>query len=120
MMAREKFAARRATTTLNVDHRYRDGETRQLCVSYSRLPKPGDHPANPTGKIGEVWVNSVDGFEKRVNDDMRDACVAISKDLQNGDTLEFLSKSVLRDGRGKPHGFLGSIVDALRKEPVNA
>jgi|SRR6185312_1734434 len=111
MMAREKFATRRGTITLNVPHRYRDGDTRELCVSYSRLP---------SGRIGEVWVNNVDGYEKRVNDDMRDACIALSKDLQNGDTLEYLSKSVLRDAKGKPHGFLGSVIDRLKKEPVDA
>src|SRR6185312_17327838 len=111
MMPREKFGWRRATETIEIPHRYPSGAEHVLCVSLSRLP---------SGKIGEFWLNAVDGYEKRVNDDMRDACIAASKDLQNGDTLEYLSKSVLRDAKGKPHGFLGSVIDRLKKEPVDA
>ena len=109
-MSREKFSERRDTTTINVKHQYRGADDKTFCISYSRLP---------SGRIGELWVNSVNGYEKLVNDDIRDACVAVSKDLQNGDTVEQLAKSVLRDSRGKAHGFLGSILDVLKKEPIN-
>jgi hypothetical protein len=110
-MAREKFESRRDTRTVNVDHRYPGSDIRSFCISYSRLP---------SGRVGEVWVNSVNGYEKLVNDDVRDACIALSRSLQHGDTLEQISKSVLRDSRGRPHGFVGSLVDMLKKEPVEA
>ena len=111
MMSREKFPPRRATTTIQIEHTYRGSDARALCASYSRLPD---------GRIGEIWINSVNGHEKLVNDDIRDACIAVSKDLQNGDTVEWLAKSVLRDSRGRPHGWMGSVLDALKKEPVDA
>ena len=111
MMSREKFPARRATTTITIEHTYRGADARSLCVSYSPLSD---------GRIGEIWINSVNGYEKLVNDDMRDACVAVSKDLQNGDTIERLAKSVMRDARGKAIGWLGATLDALRKEPIDA
>jgi hypothetical protein len=110
-VSREKFSERRDTITLNVKHRYRGAPPKIYCISFSMLP---------SGRVGELWVNSINGYEKLVNDDVRDACVAVSKDLQNGDTVEQLAKSVLRDSHGKPHGWLGSILDALKKEPVDA
>lgn len=111
-MAREKFANRRATTTISFLHKYHGrGEPDTVCASFSRLP---------TGRIGEAWVNSINGFEKLVTDDLRDACILFSKDLQNGDSLEHLSKSVMRDGRGRAHGLMGSLIDALRREPADA
>lgn len=120
MMAREKFADRHPCVTIDIPHNYRGGDKRTLCVTYSRLPLDGDHPAMPTGRIGAVWINGINGYEKLVNDDMRDSCVTLSKDLQNGDTLERLSKSMMRDGRGKAHGWMGSAIDALKREPVDA
>ena len=109
-MTREKFPNRRSTVTVNVEHSYPSAlAPRTFCISYSRLA---------SGRIGEVWVNSVDGAEKRVNDDVRDTCVTLSRALQHGDSLEQICKSILRDARGRPHGFIGAVIDALRKEPI--
>lgn len=111
-MAREKFAPRRATTTINFPHKYHGrGDADMVCGSFSRLP---------SGRIGEAWINSINGYEKLVTDDLRDSCVILSKDLQNGDTLEYLSKSLMRDGRGRAHGVMGSFIDALKKESADA
>jgi hypothetical protein len=107
-MTREKFTARHDTLTVNIEHQYPSAMVpRTFCISYSPLP---------SGRIGEVWVNSVNGTEKQVNDDMRDTCVALSLALQYGSTLEQMSQSILRDNRGRPQGFLGAVLDALRKE----
>ena len=107
---REKFATRHDTITVNVEHQYPSSQVpRTFCISYSPLP---------SGRIGEVWVNSVDGAERKVHDDLRDACILLSMALQYGATLEQLAKSMLRDARGRPHGVIGAILDALRKEPV--
>ena len=110
-MAREKFDWRRDTITINVTHEYWAGGTRKFCISYSRLP---------SGKVGEVWVNAVNELEKTINDDVRDTCIALSRALQYGDTLEHIAKSIQRDARGKPQGYMGTIVDVLKKEPVDA
>jgi hypothetical protein len=107
-MTRESFATRHATTTVNIEHVYPNTvEPRSLSISYSSLP---------TGRVGEVWINAVNGTEKLVNDDMRDSCVTLSLALQHGSTLDGIAKSLLRDERGRPHGFIGAVVDALRKE----
>lgn len=112
MIPREKFANRHAVTTICIPHGYRDRSPPDvLDISYSRLP---------SGKIGEVWINAINGCEKLINDDMRDTCVAMSRDLQYGDDLDRLGKSVIRDNRGKPLGWLGTVIDALRKESVDA
>jgi len=117
-MARFKFGSRRATTTIDVVHTYPSGATHKVCVSYSRELLPGDDPRDPTGEIREVWINGIDGYEKRMNDDRRDTCIGYSKDLQNGDNVKWLAKSVQRDSRGKPSGLMGSVLDALKKEPI--
>lgn len=117
---REKFDDRHAGITILVTHNYRGGDERDLSITYSRLPLPGDHPYRPTGRIGEIWVNTINEHEKLINDDMRDTCATTSRDLQNGDTVEKLSRSVLRDSRGKPLGWLGTVLDALKKEPIDA
>jgi hypothetical protein len=110
-MAREKFLARRATTTVEIRHRYpTSSDEHSFCISYSRLP---------SGRIGEVWVNTVDGAEKRVNDDVHDTCIAVSLALQYGAPLDQIGRSVLRSERGRPHSFVGAIVDALKKEPMD-
>lgn len=119
-MSRYKLSQRRASTTINVPHSYRGGDDRVLTVSYSREPLPGDHPALPTGRIVEFWLNNINDHEKLINDDMRDTCIGYSKDLQNGDSVEHLAKSVLRDSRGRPHGWVGSVLDALKREPIHA
>ena len=109
-MTREKFSTRHDTITVNVEHQYPSSQVpRTFCISYSPLP---------SGRIGEVWVNSVNGTEKQVNDDMRDTCIILSWLLQKVTSVEELSRSVQRDKRGRPHGFIGAVLDALRKEPV--
>ena len=110
-MAREKFENRNAGTTIEINHNYRGAEDRIFSLTYSRLP---------SGKIGELWINSINGHEKLINDDMRDTCAAVSRSLQYGETVEQLAKSVLRDNRGKSLGWLGAILDALKKEPFYA
>ena len=117
-MAREKFENRHAGTTIDVVHGYRGADKRVISVTYARLPRPGDHPYIPTGRIGEFWVNTVDGNARGVNDDMPDTCLATSRSLQYGETVDQLARSVQRDDRGKPIGWLGSILDALKKEPA--
>jgi len=111
MMAREKFSNRHDARTIDIAHNYRGADERTFSITYSRLPD---------GRIGEVWINSINGHEKLINDDMRDSCVALSRGLQFGDTLEKLAKSVLRDNRGKPLGWVGTVIDALRKETADA
>jgi len=107
-MTREKFASRHDTITVNIEHQYPSAMVpRTFCISYSPLP---------SGRIGEVWVNSVNDTEKQVNVDTHDTCVTLSLALQHGCTLEQLSRSILRDNRGRPQGFLGAVLDALRKE----
>lgn len=109
-MTREKFQSRHDTITVDVEHRYPSAMVpRTFCISYSTLP---------SGRVGEVWVNSVDGAERKVHDDLRDACILLSFALQCGCTIEQLSRSMLRDSRGRPNGVIGAITDALRKEPV--
>ena len=105
-MAREKFAARRATTTLNVPHKYSGrGEPDIICASFSRLP---------SGRLGEIWINSVNGKAKLVTPDIQGACILFSKDLQNGDTLAYLRDSLPRGS------WMRSVADALIKEPADA
>lgn len=111
MMARDKFANRHGGTTIEVSHNYQGASERVFSITYSRLPN---------GKIGELWVNTINDHEKLINDDMRDTCASVSRGLQYGDTVEQLAKSVLRDNRGKPLGWLGCILDALKREPVDA
>ena len=111
MLAREKFSNRHDARTIDVSHSYRGADDRTFSITYSRLS---------SGKIGEIWLNSINGHEKLINDDMRDSCVAISRGLQYGDSLDKLAKSVLRDNRGKPLGWLGTVIDALKKEAPDA
>lgn len=110
MMAREKFSHRHAGTTIEIQHNYRGAGDRTFSITYSRLP---------SGKIGELWLNTINDHEKLINDDMRDTCASISRGLQYGDTVDQLAKSVLRDNRGKPLGWVGTVLDALKKEPAD-
>ena len=109
--ARDKFSNRHDATTIDVKHGYRGADERTFTITYSRLP---------SGKIGVVWIGAINGHEKLINDDMRDTCVAISRGLQYGDSLDRVAKSILRDNRGKPLGWLGTVIDALRKEQADA
>lgn len=111
MMARDKFSNRHAGTTIEIPHNYRGADDRTFSITYARLP---------SGKIGELWINTINGVERLINDDMRDTCAAVSRSLQFGETIEQLAKSVHRDSRGKSLGWLGAILDALKKEPVDA
>jgi len=108
---REKFSNRHGGTTIEVAHNYRGADERVLSVTYSRLP---------SGKIGELWLNTINGHEKLINDDMRDTCATVSRGLQYGDSIEQLARSVLRDSRGKSLGWLGCVLDALKREPADA
>lgn len=110
MLAREKFSNRHAGTTIEIQHNYRGADERTFLITYARLP---------SGKIGELWVNTINGHEKLINDDMRDTCASISRGLQYGDTVDQLAKSVLRDNRGKPLGWVGTVLDALKKETAD-
>lgn len=110
-MARERFPDRHAGTTIEVVHDYRGADARVFLITYARLA---------SGKIGELWINTINGVERLINDDMRDTCAAVSRSLQFGETVEQLAKSVHRDGRGKALGWLGAILDALKKEPADA
>ena len=111
MMAREKFENRHGGMTINIPHGYRDRNPDIYSITYSRLP---------SGKIGELWINAINGYEKLINDDMRDTCAAVSRSLQYGETVDQLAESVLRDNGGKSLGWLGSILDALKEEPAYA
>jgi hypothetical protein len=108
---REKLSNRHAVTTIEINHNYRGAENRIFSIAYSRMP---------SGKIAELWINTINDHEKLINDDMRDTCASVSRSLQYGETVEQLAKSVLRDNRGKPLGWLGTVLDALKKEPVYA
>lgn len=119
-MLREKFSNRHGGMTIEVVHNYPGADERTFSVTYARLPRLGDHPEIPTGRIGELWANTVNGNDKLVNDDMPDTCAAVSRSLQYGETIESLARSMQRDNRGKPIGWLGSVLDALKKEPVDA
>lgn len=108
-MAREKFSDRHAGITVDIQHKYRGSVLKTYCVGYARLD-------DGRGRIGEVWLHAIDGHEKMVNDDMRDQCVILSQALQYGNTLEKAAKSVQRE-KGRPIGWMGTIIDALIKEP---
>lgn len=110
---REKFNNRHAGTTVDIVHKYRRADPKTYTVGYARL-KGG------RGKIGEVWLHAIDGHEKMVNDDMRDQCVILSRSLQFGETLEQAAKSIQREKKNGPAiGWMGNIIDALIKEPVD-
>ena len=108
MSTREKFSNRHAGTTIEVAHNYRGADDRVFSITYARLP---------SGKIGELWINTINGVERLINDDMRDTCASVSRSLQFGETVEQLARSVLRDNKGTALGWLGAILDALKKEP---
>ena len=111
-MTREKFPSRHDTTTVNVEHQYPSAMVpKTFCISHSLLPSES---------IGEVWVNQVNGTEKQVNVDMHDTCVILSFALQYGAPLEEISRGLLRDGRGRPAGFMGAVLDFLKKEQMES
>lgn len=103
MMARKKLPTRRDSITLNVPHKYPGrGEPDIVETTYSNHPE--------TGELAEVWINAINGLAKLVTPDIHASCVILSKDLQNGDTAEYLSGSLLRGSIQK------SVIDAIIKD----
>lgn len=76
----------------------------------------GHYPAeDPTqlGEVGEVFVDLVNGTDRRVNVDVHDATVVLSIALQYGAPLSVIAKACLRGEDGRAHGFMGSLLDAV-------
>lgn len=110
-MPREKFPNRYPCTTVNIPHGYQNRHQPDIyAITFAELP---------SGKIGEIWLGTINGHAKLINDDMPDTCISTSRGLQFGDTVGQLAKSARRDKRGKPLGWLGSVVDGLKKEPLD-
>jgi len=94
-MSREKLPNRRGGVTLEFSHCY-----------------PG---SDPDGRPAEIFVNLVDGSERRMNVDAHDAAVAMSFALQHGADLADIGAAMLRGSDGVAHGFLGSLADAVAR-----
>ncbi len=69
----------------------------------------------PDGRIGEIFLtNHKAGSEAGIM--ASDAAVAASLALQYGTPIETLRHALMRDGRGKPSGPLGVVLDQLAEE----
>lgn len=112
MMTRRKLPWRHPITTIDVPHSYPGSDIKKLCISYAKY--------EDTGEYAELWLNGINGTEKLMNYDMRDTAVQTSIGFQHGETPEKVWRSFSRDKRGKAIGWLGTAIDALRREPADA
>jgi len=103
-MSRKRIPARRAAETFTFSHCYPGAGPREFTAAVGYYPD---------GRIGEVFVHLVNGAEKLVTVDAHDAAIVLSIAIQNGANLKQISESMLRDEDGTPHGFLGSLLDAI-------
>ena len=103
-MSREKLPGRRFAATIAFKHTYPVANPREYTVTVGHYPD---------GRIGEVFIQLCDGKEKTVATDLHDATIILSLALQFGADLKAIGRSLLRGEDGAPHGFLGSLVDAV-------
>ena len=103
-MGRKKLPPRRATKTFEFEHSYPGAEPRIFTASAGFYPD---------GKLGEAFVQLVNGNQKTVSVDAHDAAIVLSVALQHGADLKELGRAMLRGEDGKAHGFMGSMIDAL-------
>ena len=105
-MTREKLPNRRGGVTIDFEHCYPGLPPRVFNATIGLYPD---------GRPAEVFVNLVDGSERRMNVDAHDAAVAMSFALQHGADLTDIGAAMLRGSDGVAHGFLGSLADAVAR-----
>ena len=100
---RERLPDRRKALTFDFVHAYPGASERMFTASV------GFHA---DGRVGELFVHAVDGASRNVNVDVHDAAIALSFALQNGANLADIGRAMLRSEDGRPHGFMGALIDA--------
>ena len=106
-MTRERLPNRRAALTLEFEHCYPLAGPRVFTATVGLYPD---------GRPAEVFVNLVDGSDRRVTVDAHDAAVLVSFALQHGASLPDMGAAMLRGSDGVAHGFMGSLCDAMARE----
>jgi hypothetical protein len=69
----------------------------------------------PDGRPGEVFVNG-EKPDSHTDVEAHDAAIVLSFALQHGAGLDEIGAALLRGEGGEPHGVLGSLIDAIRRE----
>ena len=103
-MTRNKLPSRRDAVTVDFQHVYPGSDPRTFTATVGFYPD---------GTIGETFVQLVNRKDKLVSADAHDATIVLSLAIQCGADLKEIGRSLLRDEHGRPHGFLGSLIDAV-------
>lgn len=105
-MTRERLPDRRAAIIVGFSHVTQAGHLFNFTAHVGFYPD---------GRPGEVFV---DGEKLTTHTDIEahDAAIVLSFALQHGATLEEIGAALLRGENGEPHGVLGSLTDAIKRE----
>jgi hypothetical protein len=110
-MSRERLPNRRPALTFEFEHYYPVAGPRVFTATVGFYPD---------GRAAEVFVNLVNGTDKKISVDTHDAAVLLSLALQHGAGLHEMGSAMLRGSDGRAHGFMGSLLDALAGEVPDA
>jgi hypothetical protein len=69
----------------------------------------------PDGRPGEVFVDA-EHLSSQTDVEAHDAAIVLSFALQHGASLGKISAALLRGEHGEPHGVMGSLADAIKRE----
>jgi hypothetical protein len=97
---RKKLAPRRNAETIQFEHA---GKFR-LTASIGRF--------EDTGEVAEVFVH-LQKSGTDIESILHDCCIAVSRSLQHGDSLEGLRAGMKRDAKGNPSSPIGALLDKV-------
>lgn len=101
---RHDLPTRRATVIVQFTHCHLSGSasTFNLCVGF-----------RPDGRIGEVFLDSLQRLNTDADVMAKDLAVLLSLAIQSGMDLKDLRESVMQDAGLKAEGLLGQLLDLL-------
>jgi hypothetical protein len=108
-VTRERLPDRRASIVFGFEHLTQSG------AIFDYVARVGFYP---DGRPGEVFV---DGRKLTTQADIEahDAAIILSFALQHGASLDEVGAALLRGESGEPHGVMGALVDAIKREGAN-
>jgi hypothetical protein len=105
-MTRERLSDRRAAVTFDFVHVTPAGQVFDFTAHVGFYPD---------GRPGEVFVDGAH-LSSQTDVEAHDAAIVLSFALQHGASLGKISAALLRGESGEPHGVIGALCDAIKRE----
>ena len=105
-MTRERLPDRRAALIVGFTHVTPAGQAFDFTAHVGFFPD---------GRPGEVFVDGA-RLTSQTDVEAHDAAIVLSFALQHGASLEEIGAALLRGESNEPHGVLGALCDAIKRE----